>query len=58
VVTRTYQATGPALFYGAGDPVRSLSSQSVAVDRVCPHDRNRVYVNDDVAMCTATEGDR
>jgi hypothetical protein len=49
VIYRDYQSTGPTLFH-------TRAGGSVALDagpeRVCPAERNRVYANDQVWVCT------
>ncbi len=54
VVTREYQTRGATLFYEAGEPRRSLSSYTVSPERVCTPQRNQVYTNGDVRMCSST----
>ena len=53
VVTRDYQTQGATLFYEAGEPQRSISSRTVSPERVCAPQRNQVYSNGDVRMCTS-----
>lgn len=52
IISRTYQTQGAASFHGAGAAERSISSQTVAPERVCPPSRNLIYTNDAVKMCT------
>lgn len=52
VVARTYQGEGPAIFHEGGTAERQIASQSVSAEQVCPPERNRVYVNDMVKLCT------
>lgn len=54
VIARNYQTSGPAVFNEDGDPPRSVLAPTVAPDRVCSPDRNRVYTNDEVTMCTTS----
>lgn len=51
VVSREYQTLGPAVFY-TGDPIQR-SSMAVAPERICPPQRNHVYTNNGVRMCTS-----
>lgn len=52
VVARTYQTEGPAIFHEAGPAERQLDSRTLGARRVCPPERNRVYANDAVTLCT------
>lgn len=52
-VFREYQTTGPATFETAAEPPGTVRSRTFAADRVCSGDRNRVYANGDVTLCTA-----
>lgn len=52
VVARTYQGEGAAMFHEAGPTDRQIASQTVGSEQVCPAERNRVYVNDMVKLCS------
>jgi hypothetical protein len=52
VVVREYQSEGPAMFHEAGPGERPIASQSLGAEQVCPPERNRVYTNDVVTLCT------
>lgn len=51
-VFREYQTTGPATFEDAAEPSRTVRSRTLASDHVCSADRNHVYTNGDVRLCT------
>jgi hypothetical protein len=48
VVYRRYQSTGAPIFDVGSDPVKTQRSPR----QVCPADRDRVYANSDVLICT------
>jgi len=56
IVARTYQGEGPAIFEEAGAEEQPIASQSLSAAQVCPSERNRVYVNDNVKLCTVPTG--
>jgi len=56
-VFREYQMTGPATFDDTAEPPGTVRSRKLASDHVCSGDRNHVYANGDVKLCTtAPEG--
>jgi hypothetical protein len=54
-VARDYQATAPAIVRQSGEPPIDRRSNAFAgTASICPDDRNHVYGNTDVTVCTAT----
>jgi len=52
MVVRAYQQHGPAQFETAGETAAPVASQSLDSEQVCSSQRNRVYANDVVELCT------
>lgn len=52
VVFREYQVKGPAIFQTAGETPTQVDSRTVPADEICPSERNHVYANGDVMLCT------
>ena len=52
-VFREYQTTGPATFETTTEPPGTVRSRTFGADHVCSGDRNHVYANGDVTLCTA-----
>jgi len=52
VVVRAYQQHGPAQFETAGETAAPVASQSLDSEQVCSSQRNRVYANDVIKLCT------
>ena len=52
-VFREYQTSGPTTFEDTADPPNTVQSRTLAADHVCRAERNHVYTNGDVRLCTA-----